>query len=175
MNRITAPMIGGTLTAPLLSIFVIPAALRRRATKPEVHTVRQRRETKMKLHVLLILSLATALSACGQKSETNATAATNTAGPVSTETKVMSGDMGNMNMSPDSKMAKGTGKVTAVDRAGGTITLDHGPIAEANWPAMTMAFKAAPALIDSVKVGDEVAFDLRIDGSAGEIRAISKK
>jgi Cu(I)/Ag(I) efflux system membrane protein CusA/SilA len=36
MSRIAAPMIGGMLTAPLLSMFVIPAAylLMRRGTKP---------------------------------------------------------------------------------------------------------------------------------------------
>lgn len=72
-------------------------------------------------------------------------------------------------------MAKGTGKVTAVDKSAGTITLDHGPIGEANWPAMTMAFQAAPALIDSVKVGDQVNFELKLDGSAGELTAISKE
>lgn len=40
---------------------------------------------------------------------------------------------------------------------------------------MAMAFKAAPALIDSVKVGDEVHFDLKLEGSGGEVTAISKK
>lgn len=128
----------------------------------------------MKLHALALLGLVTALSACGEKAETNE-AATNSAAPAPTETEAMSGDMGNMSMAPGAKMAKGTGKVTAIDKTGGTITLDHGPIAEANWPAMTMAFKAAPALIDSVKAGDEVAFDLKLDGNAGEITAISKK
>jgi Cu/Ag efflux protein CusF len=87
----------------------------------------------------------------------------------------MAGDMGNMEMPPTTKMAKGTGKVTAVDKSAGTITLDHGPIGEANWPAMTMAFQAAPALIDSVKVGDQVNFELKLDGSAGELTAISKE
>lgn len=129
----------------------------------------------MKLHALALIGLATALSACGEKAETNEVAATNSAAPAATETGAMSGDMGNMSMAPAAKMAKGTGKVTAIDKAGGTITLDHGPIAEANWSAMTMAFKAAPALIDSVKVGDEVAFDLKLDGNTGEITAISKK
>ena len=44
------------------------------------------------------------------------------------------------------------GTVTAIDKAAGTITLDHGPIPEAKWPAMTMAFKAAPSITDAVKV-----------------------
>lgn len=40
---------------------------------------------------------------------------------------------------------------------------------------MTMAFKAAPALIDSVKVGNAVNFELKLDGNAGEITAITRK
>ena len=67
------------------------------------------------------------------------------------------------------------GTVKTVDKAAGTITLEHGPIAEANWPAMTMAFKAAPALIDSVKVGDKVAFDLALKNGAGEVTATRKQ
>jgi len=129
----------------------------------------------MKVHALSVLALTAALAACGSKTETNEAAATNTAAPAATETNAMAGDMGNMAMFPTAKMAKGTGKVTAVDKAAGTITLDHGPIAEANWPAMTMAFKAAPALIDSVKVGDEVNFELKLDGNAGEVTAITKQ
>lgn len=120
----------------------------------------------MKLHMTTVLALTAALAACGSKTETNQAAA---------ESNAMAGDMGNMAMSPTAKMAKATGKVTAIDKSAGTITLDHGPIAEANWPAMTMAFKAPPTLIDSVKVGDEVNFELKLDGNAGEITAISKK
>ena len=47
-------------------------------------------------------------------------------------------------------MAKGKGTVTAIDKSAGSITLDHGPIPEADWPSMTMAFKAKPELLDSV-------------------------
>lgn len=129
----------------------------------------------MKLHALTVLGLTIALAACGSKTETNETAATNTTSPAATKSNAMAGDMGNMEMPPTTKMAKGTGKVTAVDKSAGTITLDHGPIGEANWPAMTMAFQAAPALIDSVKVGDQVNFELKLDGSAGELTAISKE
>lgn len=129
----------------------------------------------MKLHMMTVLALTAALAACGSKTETNQAAAANTAAPATAENEAMAGDMGNMAMAPTAKMAKTTGKVTAIDKSAGTITLDHGPIAEANWPAMTMAFKAAPALIDSVKVGDAVNFELKLDGNAGEITAISRK
>jgi Cu/Ag efflux protein CusF len=90
----------------------------------------------------------------------------------------MSGDMGNMSMAPDANAAikaKGHGTVTAIDKAAGTITLDHGPIPEAKWPAMTMAFKAAPSITDAVKVGDKVDFDLSLKGSDGEVTAIAKQ
>ena len=129
----------------------------------------------MKLPALTVLALTAAVAACGSKTETNQATAANTTAPATAENEAMAGDMGNMAMSPTAKMAKASGKVTAIDKSAGTITLDHGPIAEANWPAMTMAFKAAPALIDSVKVGDEVNFELKLDGNAGEITAISKK
>src|SRR3546814_3758125 len=42
MSRIAAPMVGGMLTAPLLSMFVIPAAyllMRRRHAKPDPQPV----------------------------------------------------------------------------------------------------------------------------------------
>ena len=67
----------------------------------------------------------------------------------------------------------GTGIVTAVDPAAGTVTLDHGPIPEIGWPAMTMSFKAAPALLATTRTGDRVKFDLVMTDGAGEITAIS--
>lgn len=73
------------------------------------------------------------------------------------------------------KTARGTGTVTAVDTAGGTVTISHGPIPEAGWPAMTMAFKAIPpTLLSDVAVGDRVRFDLKLDGGAGEIVALAR-
>jgi Cu(I)/Ag(I) efflux system protein CusF len=128
-----------------------------------------------------MLSLTALLAACGQKSETNETAAGDATTPAASTmgeaTTNTSGDMSNMTMPADgaAKMAKGSGTVIAVDKAAGTITLDHGPIAEANWPAMTMAFKARPELIDSVKVGDKVTFDLALKQGAGEVMAIRKQ
>jgi Cu/Ag efflux protein CusF len=127
-----------------------------------------------------MLGLSALLAACGQKAETNDAAANATSeatGKVDATAGNMSGDMGTMEMplAGAAKMAKGTGTVTAVDKSAGTITLDHGPIAEANWPAMTMAFKAKPELIDSVKVGDKVAFDIALKDGAGEVTTIQKQ
>lgn len=55
---------------------------------------------------------------------------------------------------------RGAGLVTAIDKTAGKITLDHGPIPEANWPAMTMGFEAEPEMLDKIAVGDKVKFEM---------------
>jgi Cu(I)/Ag(I) efflux system protein CusF len=56
------------------------------------------------------------------------------------------------------KHGQGTGVIKAIDPAG-SVTLQHGPIAAVSWPAMTMTFKAKPALLKGLKVGQSVDFD----------------
>jgi len=73
------------------------------------------------------------------------------------------------------KSAKGTGTVTAVDAAAGTVTLDHQAMPEIGWSAMTMTFKADPALLAGVEEGDKVAFDLTLAGGAGTITALTRQ
>lgn len=126
--------------------------------------------------IFLISALAPMglLAACGQKADNTGPAAANASSDAAGATEAMTGNMA-MPAEPAAKMARGTGTVKIIDKAAGTITLEHGPIAEVHWPAMTMAFKAAPALIDSVKVGDKVAFDVTITGNAGEVTAIQKQ
>lgn len=121
-----------------------------------------------------VLTAALALAACGQKTET---AANRAAAPTTSAAAPAADNMGRvpMDAAGAAKMAKGTGTVTTVDATAGTITVDHGPIPEANWPAMTMGFKAAPALAQSVKAGDKVAFDLKLENGGGEITAIRKQ
>ncbi len=129
----------------------------------------------MKYSIALGLTLGSALllAGCGEKAPGNDTgattpAATNAAGPMA--------NMAEMDMSvPEAKTAKGTGTVTAIDKAAGPVTLDHGPIAEAGWPAMTMAFKAKPQSLESVSVGDKVAFELALKDGAGEVVAIARQ
>ncbi|WP_066112617.1 MULTISPECIES: copper-binding protein [Sphingomonadales] len=126
------------------------------------------------VRLTIALGLAALTAACGKKAETPVAAETNQATPAA----AMNSDMGNMAMGPAATapiMAKGHGTVTAIDKTAGTVTLDHGPIPEAKWPAMTMAFKAAPTITDAVAVGDKVDFDLTLVGSAGEVTAIQKK
>lgn len=73
------------------------------------------------------------------------------------------------------KTGKSTGTVTAIDAAGGKITLDHGPIPELGWPAMNMAFMVASSVTGSTAVGDKVDFDARLTGIESEVTAITKK
>lgn len=51
------------------------------------------------------------------------------------------------------------GTVTKVDKAGGKITIKHGPLKNLGMPGMTMAFNTATAdMLDQVKPGDTVRF-----------------
>jgi Cu/Ag efflux protein CusF len=56
-------------------------------------------------------------------------------------------------------VAMSEGIVKKVDKAGGKLTLAHGPIDNLGMPGMTMVFKLkAPADAAAVKVGDKVRF-----------------
>ena len=71
--------------------------------------------------------------------------------------------------------ASGTGVVTAVDAAGGTITIEHGEMPELEWPPMTMAFAAPTELLAEVSPGDEVTFELSVEAGRGRITALAKR
>ena len=116
--------------------------------------------------ILAALGAASSLAACSKKDP----APVDATAPAPATTPAATGDMAGMDMSGGAVMAKGTGIVTAVSTD--SVTIDHAPIPEAKWPAMTMAFKASPDVAKSVKVGDRVAFDLKLQGGAGEITAI---
>lgn len=127
---------------------------------------------------IVALGLAGTLAACGKKAE-EPVAAVPVPAPADSmaSTPGAPGQDAMASMSPATPptAAKGVGTVTAINEAAGTITIDHGPIAEVNWPAMTMAFKADHALLEGVKVGDKVAFDLKLADGAGEVTAIQKQ
>ncbi|PIB92793.1 copper-binding protein [Caulobacter sp. FWC2] len=117
---------------------------------------------------LAALLATTGLAACDRKTEAPATPA-----PPAAAAPAASNAMAGMDMAPADKMAKGLGVVKAIDKTA-AITLDHEAIPEAGWPAMTMGFKIAPALLDGIAVGDKVAFDLKLHDGAGEVMAIRK-
>lgn len=127
----------------------------------------------MKLHHLTAIGLAALLAACGQKTEDETAANAGASAGMSGEMR----NMGNMDMPADMpmKMANGTGMVTAIDKVEGSITIDHGPIPEANWPAMTMAFKAKPELLHGVEVGNDVTFEVRVQEGSNEVTAITRQ
>jgi Cu(I)/Ag(I) efflux system protein CusF len=73
------------------------------------------------------------------------------------------------------KHGQGAGVVKAVDRKAGSVTLQHGPIPGVGWPAMTMTFKARPAsLLNGLKVGQKVSFDVSVHGTSAEVTAIRR-
>jgi Cu(I)/Ag(I) efflux system periplasmic protein CusF len=64
--------------------------------------------------------------------------------------------------------------VTAIDPATGKITLDRGPIAELQWPAMMMGFETKPDMLKAITVGDSVEFEIEWDGSTAMVTKIHK-
>jgi Cu(I)/Ag(I) efflux system membrane fusion protein len=60
-------------------------------------------------------------------------------------------------------MAQGT--VNSIDQAAGTVNISHGPVASANWPAMTMSFELANSSSASdIQPGQRVDFKFTIAG-----------
>ena len=47
---------------------------------------------------------------------------------------------------PPSELIKGVGRITELDTGKASLTLDHGPIPQLGWPAMTMAFDLAESV-----------------------------
>ncbi len=83
------------------------------------------------------------------------------------------GAMGDMTpLSSEAISTSGSGTVTALDPTAGKITLAHGPISAAGWPAMTMAFAAKPEVLKAVTVGDKVDFDLTLKDGVGVVTSL---
>ncbi|MFM9936169.1 MAG: copper-binding protein [Novosphingobium sp.] len=91
--------------------------------------------------------------------------------PAETSPKPMPG----VSMPAQAKAGQATGVVTAIDTAAGKITLDHGPVAELQWPAMKMSFGASARQLNGIAVGDKVAFKFTVTGTSAEINDISKQ
>ncbi len=83
--------------------------------------------------------------------------------------------MANMAMPTEAKSGRGMGKVTAIDAGTGKITLEHGPIAELQWPAMTMGFGVKPGMAKDIAVGDEVTFEFEWDGKEALVTSMTKR
>ena len=66
----------------------------------------------------------------------------------------------------------GSGTVTALDKTAGKVAIQHGPIPEAGWPAMTMSFEANTAALKGIKLGDKVQFDMTMAGGVARVTSI---
>ncbi|MDR1647791.1 MAG: copper-binding protein [Zoogloeaceae bacterium] len=68
-------------------------------------------------------------------------------------------------------IASGQGVVKKIDSERQRLTLAHAPIPALGWPAMTMPFAVSnPALLQGLKVGDTVEFDLKDEQTIRAIR-----
>lgn len=96
-------------------------------------------------------------------------------------TAVMADDMRGMKMDGHAGMVmdatqqthKATGTVKAIDAAKGAVTIAHGAVATANWPAMKMTFKVAPEMLGAIKVEQRVEFEFVAQGMAATITKIA--
>lgn len=70
------------------------------------------------------------------------------------------------------KTASASGTIESVDTTAGKITIAHGAVDAVGWPAMTMAFKATPEQIASVKTGQKVHFEFQLEGMDATITQI---
>ncbi|WP_353226675.1 copper-binding protein [Novosphingobium sp.] len=110
---------------------------------------------------IVVTLVAAALAACSKPAET----------PQNASPEPMPG----MSMPAATRAGQATGVVTAIDTAAGKITLDHGPVPELQWPAMTMAFGATANQLSEIAVGDKVAFKFTVTGTSAQITEISKQ
>lgn len=73
-------------------------------------------------------------------------------------------------------MAKGAGVLKAVDAKSGTLMIAHEAIPSLKWKAMTMPFKLLkPEMAKGLQVGQNVQFELAVEGTYGVIVAIQPK
>jgi Cu/Ag efflux protein CusF len=121
---------------------------------------------KKAMLVTALIALPIGLSGCDKKPEVPKVEAPKAAATADA--------MPNMGVPVGSKTGKGSGTVTAIDTAKGTVTLDHGAIAELKWPAMEMGFSAKPEVLAGIKVGDKVDFEIDWDGKVGTVSRLNK-
>ena len=85
--------------------------------------------------------------------------------------------MPNMPQTAQQPPHMGQGTLNSVDQAAGTVNISHGPIASANWPAMTMSFKLAnPSAASGLEPGQRVEFRFTIasgmDATVTELKRV---
>lgn len=123
---------------------------------------------------LILLTLPLSLAACDNANDAEMPME-NEGMPMATDNMPMNSDNMPMIQSGAVRTASGEGTVKAIDAQAGTITLDHGPVPAMDWPAMTMAFDAAPEVRDQVTVGDSVTFEFETSDAGNRITSVSKR
>jgi len=79
-----------------------------------------------------------------------------------------------MKEDPPNKNLEAEGRIVSIDVEKNTITIDHKPVPEIGWPAMTMAFMAPPEIdMNAVKIGEAVHFAFRETARGYELAAIA--
>lgn len=72
--------------------------------------------------------------------------------------------------------ASASGVIREIDRASSRVEIDHGPIPSIGMPGMTMTFKVRnPALLEQVKQGDPVNFEIEQSGLGWIITNLNRK
>lgn len=128
----------------------------------------------MKASIVLLIQtvfVASLLSACGQKQPSKADSPPVGEQPVGPDVKKSDDNASMPSDMPMSANGNGavqehsaTGMVTGVDMAAGTITIAHGAVASAGWPAMTMTFKLAnPEQASALHANDHVKFSFTLN------------
>jgi len=57
------------------------------------------------------------------------------------------------------------GTLNSIDVAAGAVNISHGPVASADWPAMTMTFKLSdPGAVQALEPGQRIRFEFTIEG-----------
>jgi Cu(I)/Ag(I) efflux system membrane fusion protein len=75
---------------------------------------------------------------------------------------------------PGEESYTGTGRIVAADAKTGVLTMEHDPIPALKWPAMTMDFTVKdPAILQGLKKGQAVKFDMVKEGGKFPVTAIS--
>lgn len=72
--------------------------------------------------------------------------------------------------------ARASGVIREIERANSRVKIDHGPIPSIGMPGMAMTFKVKnPALLDQLKQGDPVNFEIEQSGLGWIITNLNRK
>lgn len=118
--------------------------------------------------------LGFALAACSPKAAEPAVEATTPAA------EPAAAPMADMPMAPAAPAQAGPimgmGKITSIDAKAGTVTIDHQAIPAVGWDAMSMGFTTTdPAMLNGLKVGDAVTFELKSTSEPSVVTKVQKQ